>query len=104
MVKHIVMWKMKKDKGSAQSAMNALEIKKKLERLTSTIIEIKDLEVGMNFSNADRAFDVVLYTEFNTKRDFEHYLSHPEHIKVKAFIDSVIEERAIVDFEDDIRK
>ena len=46
MVKHIVMWKMKKDKGSAQSAMNALEIKKKLERLTSTIIEIKDLEVG----------------------------------------------------------
>ena len=99
LIKHVVMWKMKKDRGSAESAMNALEIKKKLERLTSTIIEIKELEVGMNFSSAERAFDVILYTEFTTKKDLEHYLNHPEHVKVKAYIESVIEDKAIIDFE-----
>lgn len=99
LIKHVVMWKMKKDHGAADSAMNALEIKKKLERLTSTIIEIKELEVGMNFSSAEKAFDVILYSEFSSKKDLEHYLNHPEHVKVKAYIDSVIEDKAIIDFE-----
>jgi hypothetical protein len=99
MIKHIVMWKMKKDRGAADSAMNALEIKKRLERLTSTIIEIKAMEVGMNFSSAEKAYDVILYTEFSSKKDLEHYLNHPEHVKVKAYIESVIEDKAIIDFE-----
>jgi len=104
MVKHIIMWRMKKDLGSEQSALNALEMKKRLERLTSTIIEIKQLEVGINFSNAEKAFDVVLYSEFGTKKDLEHYTNHPEHIKVRAFIQSVTEDKAVVDFESDFKK
>lgn len=99
MVKHIVMWKIKKDHGAAESAMNALEMKKRLERLTSSIFEIKDLEVGMNFSNSDKSYDIVLYTEFDSKKDLAHYLNHPEHIRVKQYIDSVVEDRAVVDFE-----
>jgi len=104
MIKHIVMWKMKKNHNAAESAMNALEIKKRLERLTSTIIQIKELEVGMNFSNSENAYDVVLYSEFDSKNDLEHYLKHPEHVKVKAYIDSVVAERGIVDFEVSIKK
>ncbi|MFO7810778.1 MAG: Dabb family protein [Candidatus Delongbacteria bacterium] len=99
MVKHIVMWKLKQHSDTTSKIATALEIKKSLERLTSTIIQIRDLEVGMNFSLSRKAYDIVLYTEFDSKSDLEHYLKHPEHIKVKDLIDTVVEDRAIVDFE-----
>jgi hypothetical protein len=99
MVKHIVMWKLKDLRDISTKIATALEIKKSLERLTSAIIEIKSMEVGMNFSTSDRAFDIALYTEFDSKNDLEHYLRHPEHVKVKAFIDGIVEDRVIVDYE-----
>jgi hypothetical protein len=99
MVKHIVMWKLKDLRDISTKIATALEIKKSLERLTSAIIEIKSMEVGMNFSTSDRAFDIALHTEFDSKNDLEHYLRHPEHVKVKAFIDGIVEDRVIVDYE-----
>lgn len=104
MVKHIVMWKLKKHADTAKRIATALEIKKSLERLTSAIFEIKYLEVGMNFSMSDKAYDIVLYTEFDSKKDLEHYMKHPEHVKVKDFIDRIVEDRAIVDFEINVSK
>lgn len=104
MVKHIVMWKLKKQNDTAKRIAAALEIKKSLERLTSTIYEIKDLEVGMNFSMSDKAYDIVLYTEFDSKKDLEHYMNHPEHVKVKNFIDGIVEDRTVVDYEIDFSK
>ncbi|HXK49822.1 MAG TPA: Dabb family protein [Clostridiales bacterium] len=99
MVKHIVMWKLKKHSDLTHKIAAAMEIKKSLERLTSLIIQIRQLEVGMNFSTSDRAYDIVLYTEFDSKKDLENYSVHPEHVKIKAFIDSIVEDRVIVDYE-----
>ncbi len=99
MVKHIVMWKLKTHADLTSKIAAALEIKKSLERLTSTIIEIRELEVGMNFSNSEKAYDIILYTEFDSKNDLEHYAKHPEHVKVKNFIDGIVEDRVVVDYE-----
>jgi hypothetical protein len=99
MVKHIIMWRLKKQSDLTKKIASALEIKKSLERLTSTIFEIKSLEVGMNFSLSNHAYDIVLYTEFDSKKDLEMYMKHPEHVKVKAFIDSIVDERVVVDYE-----
>jgi hypothetical protein len=98
------MWKLKKYADSSSKIAAALEIKKSLERLTSTIFEIKNLEVGMNFSVSDKAYDMVLYTEFDSKKDLEHYMKHPEHVKVKNFIDGIVEDRTIVDYEISVSK
>ena len=99
MVKHIVMWKLKDNISTTEKINEALEIKKRLERLHSVIIELKEMEVGMNFSLSERAYDIVLYTEFDSKKDLEHYMQHPEHINVRNYIDNIKAEAAVVDFE-----
>ncbi len=99
MIKHIVMWKLKERGDMSRKIAAALEIKKSLERLTAMIIEIKKLEVGMNFSNSGKAYDIALYTEFGSKSDLEHYLKHPEHVKVRNFIESLVDDKAVADYE-----
>jgi vacuolar-type H+-ATPase subunit D/Vma8 len=104
MVKHIIMWRLKKQTDLAKKIAVALEMKRSLERLTSAIFEIKHLEVGMNFSLSNHAYDIVLYTEFDSKKDLEQYMKHPEHVKVKAFIDSIVDDRVVVDYEVEPKK
>ena len=45
MIKHIVMWSMKKDSDLALRIGNAMEVKKRLESLKPNIFEIKKFEV-----------------------------------------------------------
>jgi hypothetical protein len=95
MVKHIVMWKIKdgfnKDEIYEQ-------IKEKVLSLKEFIPEIKHIEVGRNITASINAYDVVLYSEFDSKEDLDTYLVHPEHVKVADFIKTVISDRKVVDY------
>lgn len=76
----------------------AYEIKRKLESLNTMIKEVKSIEVGINEILAEQAFDLVLYTEFNTQEDLSNYQKHPEHLKVVEYIRQVNEQRIVVDY------
>ena len=99
MVKHIVMLQLKDYSQKTQKLENALQLKKALEHMKVFIDEIKYIEVGLNFSEKQIAYDLVLTATFNSEQDLEKYLNHPEHKKVLVFMNQVTEKRALVDYE-----
>jgi hypothetical protein len=98
MIKHVVMWKCRAN-DEAQVKEDALAMKKALESMKALIPEIRALEVGLNFNVSDAAYDVLLYTEFESRNDLAIYAAHPEHEKVKAIIGPLREKRVVVDYE-----
>lgn len=99
MIKHIVMWRLK-DHALGRSKMeNGHLIKDKLEALNGRIPGLIKLEVGLNFVVDETACDVVLYSEFNSREDLNHYQTHPEHIAVASVIMDLRVERRVADYE-----
>ena len=99
MIIHIVNWKLKDNIEEIEKINNAKLVKEKLEALKGKITELVKIEVGINFNESEAAFDLVLYSEFKTKKDLDSYQNHPEHLKVAAFVKSVVEKRVVVDYE-----
>lgn len=97
MIKHIVMWKLKDDLINKDEI--SLEIKKQIEELKGKIEGIIGLEIGVNFEASEQAYDIVLYSKFNSKESLDFYQNHEEHIKVAKFIKSVVKSRVVVDYE-----
>ncbi len=93
MVKHIVFFKLKKsDDGSAEA------LREKLLSLKKEIGLIRNLEVGINFKESERAYDVALITDFDDAEDLAAYATHPYHLKVLEYIKTVISDSKVVDF------
>ena len=97
MITHIVCWRVKST-DSASKEENMERIKEILEALSTKIDELITLEVGVNFNDSPAAYDVSLYTTFNTKEDLEAYQIHPDHVKAASFVKSVVTERVVVDY------
>ncbi|HEY9203257.1 MAG TPA: Dabb family protein [Sulfurimonas sp.] len=95
MIVHIVMFKFRNE--SKES--NIKEVVKKLNALVELIPELRSMEVGVNFTDSERAFDLSLYSTFDTKEDLASYAIHPEHLKVVELIKSVTLESKVVDYE-----
>lgn len=92
MVKHIVFWRLK-------DGDTAVRLKGMLEGLRAHIPEIRELEVGLNLNPSDAAWDVALYSVFDSMDALRAYQMHPEHLKVARFLGEVTLERAVVDYE-----
>lgn len=69
-----------------------------LNALTEKIKPLLSMEVGQDFSQTERAFDLSLYSTFHTKEDLATYASHPDHLEVVAFIKEVTEVSRVVDY------
>lgn len=95
MIVHIVMFKFRNE--SKES--NIKEVVKRLNALVELIPELRSMEVGVNFTDSERAFDLSLYSMFDTKEDLASYAIHPEHLKVVELIKSVTMESKVVDYE-----
>ncbi|WP_428738397.1 Dabb family protein [Sulfurimonas sp.] len=94
MVVHIVMFKFKEE----NKALNLAKVQAKLEKLEELIDELKTMEVGINFTEADRAMDLALYSTFESQEDLQAYAIHPEHLNVVALIKEVTVESKVVDY------
>ena len=98
MIKHIVIWKFKKNEEE--------NIKKFLDGLNSLkniIPEIKAMETGINV-NPKNEYDAILISEFENFEDLEKYKNHPEHIKVSNLCKSIRIDRQAIDYEFQIIK
>lgn len=94
MVKHIVFWNVRDD---ADKQNNMKEMKKRLTSLVGKVDGLISAEVGFNFN--PKGYDLALYSVFMDKDALDGYQVHPEHLKVKEFVHSVITDRCVVDFE-----
>lgn len=99
MIKHIVMWKLKESHNGESKKEITENVKNMLNDLTSKITEIKELEVGTNFNSSEAAYDVVLYSVFDSKEALDIYQKHPDHMNVAGYISEVRTERTVVDYE-----
>tara|TARA_A100001015_G_C14959695_1_gene700309 strand:- start:428 stop:772 length:345 start_codon:yes stop_codon:yes gene_type:complete len=99
MVKHIVFFRFNRELNSAKKQAYAKEIKQRLESLVGLIPEILTIEVGINYNATESSSDFALYSEFDNRNDLEKYQAHPEHLAVVPFVNSLIEERRVVDYE-----
>ena len=58
-----------------------------------------DIEVGVNFSESNEAYDVVLIATFENIEALRRYEQDPFHLTVKNFVEGQYENRAVVDYE-----
>lgn len=93
MVKHIVFFKLK-DK----TPELAEELRKRLLSLQEAIPFIREIEVGINFKESDRAYDVALITVFDSEEDLQRYATHPYHLEVIKYIKTITSDTKVVDF------
>ena len=94
MIVHIVMFKFKDE----NKTENLKLVEKKLNDLVDKIDVLKSMEVGIDFNASERAFDLSLYSTFETKEDLKTYAAHEEHLKVVELIKRVTQESKVVDY------
>ena len=95
MIVHIVLFNFKED----DKELNIKRVAKMLGALSDMIPTLKSMEVGINYSDAERAMDLSLVSTFDDKAGLEEYAIHPAHVKVVRYIKSVVTESKVVDYE-----
>lgn len=92
MFTHVVMMKMK-DKTDAPTVARILR------SMAGQIPELKEIEVGINEIEADRNFDVVLITRFDSEADMDAYqISDYHQHQVLDHIRPLMERSVVVDY------
>ena len=98
MVRHIVVWKFRDFAEGATRAENLKRAKALLKMLKGRIPAIRRFEVGIDVSQSDQSYDLVLNSEFADTRSLEEYRVHPDHLRVVEFLRKVHEGRVVVDY------
>lgn len=97
MIKHIVMFRFKNVEINKREA-NA----KSLIKVFSPLIElecVKSYRVGINISNSEFAYDVVIDSEFESVDDLNAYQVSPEHKKAIADASVYKKEKCVIDYQ-----
>lgn len=94
MIKHIVMFQLKeKNEHTLQQLVSALE------SLAENIETLQFLEVGVDFRNTERSYDVVLTTHFANSQDLQTYAEHPQHLPVVELVREICSHSIVIDYE-----
>ena len=96
MIRHIVMMTF-----AEREKLDVLsnELKTMLMALENSIVNLKNMEVGLNFSTRPTAHDIVLIADFDNQDGLDEYRVHPEHVKVLNWLKGKVEKSAVVDYE-----
>ncbi len=94
MITHIVLFKLKEPNRQTAEA-----VRDRLLALPALIPEIRHFEVGINIVESARAYDVALYSHFDSLETLRAYQDHPRHREVAAFIQSVTSGAVAADYE-----
>jgi len=94
MIVHIVMFKFKEE----NKVSNIEKVVQMLNALVEKIDVLQTMEVGVDFNGSQRAFDLSLYSTFETKEDLKSYAVDPAHLEVVALIKEATLESKVVDY------
>lgn len=92
MLKHVVCHKYR-DRAEAE------KIAPMLSSLMGKVPSLRSMETGVDALGSKRSYDLVLIAVFDDAAGLEAYKTHPEHVKVREYIHSVLESSVSVDFE-----
>ena len=98
MIKHIVFFRLKETIGAGNKSAQLNELKDRIMSLSTHIKEIENIEVGINFSDREVAYDLALISDFKSKKDLGIYKDHPEHQKLIAYLREIVKDIAGVDY------
>ncbi len=98
MVKHIVLFKLKEELPATEKQAVMNQFKEAIEALPAKISVIRKIEVGLNVNPAE-AWDIALYSEFDSLEDVKTYAVHPDHVAAGKLLSDVKLSRACVDYE-----
>lgn len=92
MIKHVVCHRYRdKSEAAKVSAM--------LGALVGRVPSLRSLETGVDFADSPRSYHLVLTTTFDDRAGLDAYQCHPDHVKVKEYIHTVLESVVSVDYE-----
>ena len=97
MIKHIVFWKVS-DPASGEAVYEKLS--GMVERLKTLVPEISEARVGFNYRPDDKfpVYTLCLDSVFRFKEELAVYADHPEHIKLRDYMNSVADDRTVFDY------
>lgn len=98
MLKHIVMWKLKEQARGVSKSENAKEFKRLLDNCANIVDGMLKLETAIAEECDEATYDVILYTEFDSKEALAAYQVHPTHAALKPFVAEVKLERQCMDY------
>ena len=98
MVKHIVLFKLKEELPATEKQAVMNQFKEAIEALPAKISVIRKIEVGLNVNPAE-AWDIALYSEFDSLEDVKTYAVHPDHVAAGKLLADVKLNRACEDYE-----
>ena len=94
MIKHIVFLQLEDN-----SDEHKKYVQEQLMSMKGKIEVLKHIEVGINFSSEERAYDLALITDFETKEDLQSYAVNPLHVEIIKYLKSKNTVTKIVDYE-----
>jgi len=93
MIKRVSLFKLKQPNSSdLQTAKNALR------SMAGSVPSLSDIEVGVNFSESDEAYDLVLAMTFKDVTSLRQFEQDPFHLSVKKTMIELKENRVVVDY------
>ena len=94
MYTHVVMWKFNDDVIDSDKT----KMVKLLLNLKKVISELIEIEVSLNSSNSVFSYDIILISKFGSFKDYEIYVEDKNHKEVVNFINSITDQKAVIDF------
>ena len=94
MVKHIVMFKLaKKTTENIELATDSLR------SLEGNIESLQSIEIGNDFLESERSYDIVLTAHFKDRDGLNIYANHENHLPVVKIMRSLCSSSVVVDYE-----
>lgn len=97
MVRHIVLFQLKKTISEHEKLSVMTQFKEAIEALPAHIDVIRKVEVKFNINPAE-AYDIALDSEFDSLDDLNFYAKHPLHVAAGKILADAKESRACVDY------
>jgi len=94
MVKHIVMFKL-----TEKTSQNMELATDSLRSLENKIETLKFIEIGTDFLESDRSYDIVLIAHFENQEGLKTYSSHENHLPVVKIMRTLCSSSVVVDYE-----
>ncbi len=94
MVKHIVMFKL-----AEKTAENMERAVHSLKSLEGKIETLQAIEIGTDFLESERSYDIVLTAHFKDQDGLNIYANHENHLPVVKIMRSLCSSSVVVDYE-----
>lgn len=98
MIRHTVMFHLKKELPADKRRLAMLQFKQEIERLPTVIPQIRAIHVGLNI-NPTEEWDICLDSTFDSLEDVRTYSIHPDHVAAAMALKPYVATRGCVDYE-----